>query len=41
MAVLIPNRHGEVISKFGAKQRLGCVVSKPSQTGPSLKNRLI
>jgi site-specific recombinase XerD len=40
-AALIPNRHGEAITRFSVKQRLDCAVNKASQACPSLKNRHI
>lgn len=40
-AALIPNRHGEAITRFGVKQRLDCAVNKARQVCPSLKNRHI
>jgi integrase/recombinase XerD len=40
-AALIPNRHGEAITRFGVKQRLDCAVKKAGQICPSLKNRNI
>lgn len=39
--VLLPNRHGEAITRFGVKQRLDCIVKKASQTCPSLRDRHI